>query len=178
MAMNPLYQNKLNDILNGNFSGTEGGRFLADQGLQAARRGMSSQRGSGNVLAELARLGTGYAAQDRGDEIDRLGRLSGQEQTYDLGLRADALGQGRLGLDTELGRGRLSLDRTNSDRDFGLGMLREGNTAQRNAWDYDIGRRGADSSWANSQTNWFNAQSQDRDRRNSYEQSWWDRVNR
>lgn len=107
------------------FANTAGYRFGMNQALQGAQRGMSSQRGSGNVLAALAGVASGYAGQQRGAELDRIGSALGREQGYDLGLRADTLGRDRLGLDTELGRGQLSLgrDRLSLDDRLGSGRL-------------------------------------------------------
>lgn len=177
MAMNPLYQNQLDAILRGNFSGTEGGRFIADQGLQAAQRGMAAQRGSGNVLAELTKLGAGYAAADRGGEIDRLTRLIGQEQQFGLGEEQNRLTGIRDANAFTLGREQNANTRRIGDQNFGVGLYNARNAAQRNAWDYDLGLRRNDSDWLGAQTNWFNAQSQDRARTAGTQQSWWDRLN-
>lgn len=129
------YENRLKGILGGDFSGTEGGKFLADQGMKAAQRQLSASgmAGSGNALVELLKLGTGYAAQDRGNEIDRLTRLIGGEQQYNVGQGANA--------------NAAEANRLTGVRDansFTLGQGQNTNNAFRNIFDYDLGLRGAD----------------------------------
>lgn len=179
--MASVYENQLQQLLTnpGSFQGTPGFGFARDQGLQAASRSAAARgmRGSGNVLAELTKLGTGYAMQDYGSQVDRLGRLTGQDQANELGKGRLALddrlgtgqlnlGRDRLGLDRQLGNDRLSLDRDlgfgglnqrrrEGDQSFGLGMYRAGN-------DYELGREGNANT---AQNNWYNY-SLGRDRNN------------
>jgi hypothetical protein len=107
--------------------------------------------GSGNALAELTKYGTGLAQQDYGNTIDRLGKLQGQEQSYDLGF------------------GQNENTATNNQNQFALGAQRNANDAQKNWWDYDAnqtrnandltvgqGRNAVD--WFNAGTNRSNAQ--------------------
>lgn len=166
------YDNELKRLVTqpGSFRGTPGYQFALNQGQEAINRKMAAggMRGSGNALAALMQHGQGMAATEYGNTVDRLGRLAGQEQQYELGrgqlslgrdrLGLDrelgqgqlSLGRDRLGLDTELGRGRLAQDGLDSERNFGLGMYRASNdftlgsraadTAdQRSAWDYELG---------------------------------------
>ena len=122
--MNSLYGNKLDELIRnpGSFSGTPGYQFARDAGEQAVRRGMSSQRGSGNFLATLMDRGVGMANQNYTDYAKLLGGLSGQEQQYDLGEQGQAN----------------TADRNTND--FTLGGWNARNNAQRDFWNYDLGR--------------------------------------
>jgi hypothetical protein len=167
------YANAISNLVNNpdSFGETAGFKFARDQALQgvdrsAAARGM---RGSGNVLAELVKQGTGMALQGRGDEIDRLGRLEGQEQQYALGVganentatrnandltlgtRAANTADTRTSNDFTLGTEQNANARRGQDLDFGLGMERTNNeydvnmgnldaTKQRDLWNYDINK--------------------------------------
>ena len=115
--MNELYGNQLNKMLTepGGFQGTPGFKFALDSGLEAVGRSNSRMRGSGNALAALTKYGTGLAQQDYGSQMDRLGRLNGQEQQYDLG-------------------------QTRNANDFQLGQAQNATTNQRDFWNYDLGR--------------------------------------
>lgn len=137
MPLNSLYSNKLNDLLSnpGSFSGTPGYQFARDQGLQATERGMSSQRGSGNVLAALLDRGTGMANQNYMDYAGFLGKMQGQEQQYDIGQSTQAN----------------SADRNAND--FNLGMANNQTTNQRDFWNYDLGREQNSNTAANNQNN-------------------------
>lgn len=128
------YQERLRALLDnpGSFTESPGYRFAVDQGLQAAQRSGSRMRGSGNVLAELTRLGAGYASQEYGNQVDRMGRLLGQEQQYDIGQTANAN------------------TATRNANDFTLGTQANANTRRRNDQDYGLGL-------SNNSTNWFNA---------------------
>lgn len=199
MADVAQYQNRLKSILDGNFQGTEGFKFALDQGLGAIQGSNSRMRGSGNVLAALTKYGTGLAMQDRGAEIDRLGRLTGQEQSYDLGQQSATLGRDRLSLDDRLGTGQLAIgneqNRLAGVRDannFTLGTgqnanqaTANANTAQRNTWDYELGtQQNANTRNANDQNfalgsyranNDFTLGSQQNT--NTAQRNWWDNVN-
>lgn len=146
------YQERLRALLDnpGSFTESPGYRFAVDQGLQAAQRSGSRMRGSGNVLAELTRLGSGYASQEYGNQVDRMGRLLGQEQQYDLGTQANANTATRNANDFSLGQTANANNRRRGDQDFGLGMGRLG---------IDRGRLSLDSRSADAtnSTNWFNA---------------------
>lgn len=135
--MNSLYGNKLNDLISnpGSFSGTPGYQFALDQGLQAAQRGMSSQRGSGNYLAALMDRGVGLANQNYTDYAKLLGGLNSQEQQYDLGERSAANVADR------------------NSNDFSLGKLNASNSSQRDWWNYDLGKEQNAITSANNQNN-------------------------
>ena len=136
--MNSLYSSKLDDLISnpGSFSGTPGYQFARDQGLQATERGMSSQRGSGNILAALLDRGTGMANQNYNDYAKLLGGLSGQEQQYDIGLQGQANAADR------------------NDNDFTVGRWGAQNTAQRDFWNYDLGREQNSLNSSNAQNMW------------------------
>lgn len=176
----PAYANDLRRLLDdpSAIAQTPGYKFMLDQGLQGVGRSNSAQRGSGNVLAALMKYGSGLAATERGNEIDRLGRLEGQAGQYDLGAEANrltgvrdanafSLGSTRNANDFALGNraadtadkrvdydysiaGRNSDNTRNAnDQQFGLGMYRAGN-------DLELGHE----SNANTlQNNWWNRQS-------------------
>lgn len=135
MNSNSLYSNKLDELIRtpGSFSGTPGYQFARDEALQAAERGMSSQRGSGNILAELMNRGNNLANSNYTDYAKLLGGLSGQEQQYDIGLQGQAN----------------TADRNFND--FTLGKWGAGNTAQRDFWNYDLGREQNANTAANNQ---------------------------
>ena len=183
MAANvDFYGNELRKYLTdpAAFKGSPGYQFALDQGAQAIQRQNSAQRGSANVLAELMKYGSGLAAQDYGNTVDRLGRLAGQEQQYDLGLRSNETARRGQDFDYSLGTFR-----ANTDRGLGLGQL-AGQNWQRAA-DYDINRRrlGLDASaqgdrnaidWFNARTNRGRAQSDDWWNQDRSTRDWWGTV--
>lgn len=136
--MNRLYENQLNDYLTkpDSFQGSPGFQWAFDQGMRGVQRANSSTRNSGNILAELQRFGTGLASQDYGQMLDRLTKLSGQEQSYDLGQ----------------GQNANAADRNAND--FNLGVFSNNNTAQRDWWNYDLGKEQNAQNAANAQNNW------------------------
>lgn len=174
---NTLYENELRKLLEdpNSFSGTPGYQFTRDQALEATKRSNSRQRGSFNALAALMDRGAGLASTEYGNTVDRLGRLVGQEQQFDLGSEANrltgvrdanalTLGQGRIDLDRELGTraantadtrvgndftlgmGGLDNSRRAADQNFGLGMYRAGN-------DFALG---SEQNANTAQNNWWN----------------------
>ena len=136
--MNDLYGNQLNDLLTnpGSYQGSPGYKFALDQGLQATQRGNSSMRGSGNALAELMKYGTGLAQQDYGNQVDRLGKLQGQEQQFSLGQQQNANSA------------------QNNLFNYNLGQTQNANSAQNNFWNYDLGRESNSNNAAMNQNNW------------------------
>jgi hypothetical protein len=121
-----LYENHLKKLLDdpSSIAQTPGFQFEFDQGQQAVSRGMRGMRGSGNALAALQKFGQGLASTRRGEEIDRLGRLTGQEQQFHLGEGQLDLGNRRLALDDRLGTGQLDLGRGRLALDDRLGSGR------------------------------------------------------
>lgn len=146
------YESRLRAVLDnpGSVEDNAAFRFARDQGLSAAQRSGSRMRGSGNVMAELTKLGTGYAAQGYGDEVDRLGRLLGQEQQFKLGTDQNANAATRNANDFTLGTQANANTRRRGDQDFGLGMGRLGVDRSRLALDDR-------NTSASNATNWFNA---------------------
>lgn len=153
--MESLYANTLRDLLTdpSSFRGTPGFKFALDSGSDAVARkaAAAGMNQSGNMLGELMRFGTGLASQEYGGMLDRLGRLVGQEQQYDLGQEGNRLAGVRDANAFTLGKDRLALDNKQADQTFGLGAARaandftlgqqsNANTAQRNWWDYSLGR--------------------------------------
>ena len=165
------YQNKLKGMLDdpGSFQGTPGFKFALDTGLESVNRAMGAKgfNGSGNLLSELMKYGTGLATQDYGSHIDRLGKLMGEENAYSLGSDRNALEGENINNQFSLGRERNANDRYSTDlnfllgnkrtdNDYGLGMYRAGNdfalgreqnalSGQRDWWNYDLGSREANS---------------------------------
>lgn len=132
--MDNPYQNQLLQLLQnpGSFSGSPGAQYARDQALEGISRSNSRQRGSGNVLAALADRSQGMAMQDYGNQRDFLGRMTGQQQQYDLGAEANRLTGAR-------DANNYSLGSTRNANDLSLGNAQNANTAQRNAWDYSLG---------------------------------------
>lgn len=138
--MDSTYSNLLKKYTTqpGSYTGSPGFQFALDQGLNGvnAKLAAGGMNGSGNQLAELTRYGTGLAMQDYGSTLDRLGKMTGQEQAYDLGSTKNA-------------------------NDFALGMGRNANDAQQNEWNYDLGlgqnANTADRNQNDYAVNWMNA---------------------
>ena len=168
MAMNNLYGNQLNDMLtgaNGGYQGTPGFKFAQQMGEQGVNRAMSKQRGSGNALAALSKYNTGLASQDYGTQMDRLGRLQGQEQQYDIGnqqaenTRVGNANQFSLGQTqnentrtNNLNQYELGSRRADQDFQLGQGQLARGN--QSDYWNYDLGRERNANDAAQQRNNW------------------------
>lgn len=163
MADTGYYQARLKSLLDdpSSFAKSPGYQFAVDESLNAAKRSGSAMRGSGNVLAELARRGAGLASQEYGAQVDRMGRLLGQEQQYDLGQGQNRNAATRNANDFSLGTMVADNARRRNEQDFGIGMGQlAGQNWQRGA-DYDLGRRRIDieerAQDASSGVNWFNA---------------------
>ena len=171
-----FYENKLQGLLNdpGSFQATPGYQFALGQATDAANRGLNARGmgGSGNALAELTKLGAGYASQEYGNQVDRLGRLTGQQQQYDLGKEQNAnqfsLGSTRNANDFALGGQRNSNDYNlgmyRASNDFGLGSERNAIDAQANRWNalhqnrqFDLGQQRNAIDWFGAGTNQQNA---------------------
>lgn len=114
-------------------------QFARDQGLEATSRSNSAMRGSGNALAALARYGSGLATQGYNARVDSLGRIAGQDQQYDLGLRSDANTRTRNANDFTLATDRNAIDRTRAANDFTIAGDRNANDRENNLFNYDIG---------------------------------------
>lgn len=137
-----FYEDQLKGLLGnpGSFQGTPGFQFARDQGLEAANRQFAARGtgASGNALAELTRLGTGYAMQDYGNQVDRLGRLTGQQQQYDLGVsgQKNQYDLGLRGIDSQntANANNYNLGLYRASNDYTLGSERNALDAQSNWW--------------------------------------------
>lgn len=151
------YEDRLKGLIDqpGSYQATPGFTFARDQGLEAINRNNSATRGSGNVLAELTKYATGLASQDYGNTRDFLGRMTGQDQQFQLGTEQNRL----AGEQNDLTRQRDIWSNENTQRgqgmDFGLGMLRE-----TNGNDYNRARLALEdrNSGQDTALNWFRAQ--------------------
>jgi len=89
-AQNP-YEKRLQELVNNpnSISDSNAYKFRFNQGQQALERGAAAKGmlGSGNTLAALAQYGQGMASDEYGNEVSRLGALSGQRDSYNLGLK-------------------------------------------------------------------------------------------
>ena len=135
------YKSQLDSLLTNpsSFSGTPGFQFALDQGLNAVQRSNSAGRNSGNALAALANYGQGLATQDYGNQVDRLGRLSGQQDQFNLGTEQNRLsGENNIN-QFNLGGERNFNDAQNNANQFSLGQQQNFNTATRNANDFTLG---------------------------------------
>ena len=136
------YRGQLDNLLTnpGSFSGTPGFQFALDQGMQGVQRSNSAGRNSGNALAALAKYGTDLAQQDYGNQVDRLGRLSGQQDQFNLGTEQNRLtGENNIN-NFNLGGQRNVNDANNNEKQFALGIGRNANDATRNANDFSLGQ--------------------------------------
>lgn len=141
MANVDLYQNKLRGLLEdpSSFQKTPGFQFALETGSDAINRSNSRMRGSGNALAALTQYGTGLASQEYGAQLDRLGKLTGQEQQYDLGQVRNA---------NDLTMAHINATNTANNNIMGheaamganaVAATSAANAAQRNRWDYELG---------------------------------------
>jgi hypothetical protein len=141
MANVALYQNKLNSLLQdpSSIKQDPSYQFGLDQALQAVQRSNSRQRGSGNALLDLVKMGEGYAASRYGENVDRLGRLMGQEQQYGLGQEQNRLTGVRDANSYDLGLRADTLGNKRADNDFTLGSEQNRLTGQRDANNFTLG---------------------------------------
>lgn len=164
-----FYDNKLRALLAdpSSIKADPSYQFGLDSALQAVNRSNSRQRGSGNALVDLLKTGEGYAASRYGENVDRLGRLSGQEMQGELGTRAanNADEMTRLtGLrdagSLELGREGNRLTGVRDDHAFDLGQRADALGNFRAVNDLDLGREGLATS---RERNWWDhSDAQDR----------------
>lgn len=98
------------------FVASPGYDFARSQGLEAAQRAANVNAGAngGNILAELTRLGTGYANQEYGNWLNRLQGLAGMGMGANAqAAQGRAAGYGTLG-GLAVGRGRDLVGATNT----------------------------------------------------------------
>lgn len=152
-----FYGNQLKNLISnpGSFQGSPGYQFALNQALGAVNAQNSQIRGSGNALAALADRAGGMAMQDYGNQVDRLGRLAGQEQGYDLGLAgANNTAQSNAN-QYSLGQAANQNNATRNANDLTLGLGQNANVAQRNQFDYTLGL-GQNANTANRNNNDYN----------------------
>lgn len=164
--------NRLRDLIDNpdSFTGSPGFTFARDQGLQAANRAMSRTRGSGNALAELTRLGTGYAAQDYGNEFERLAGVVRDENQMALGTEANRINATRASNDFTLGSQANANTRRRGDQDYGLGLYRAGN-------DFTLGSQQNQNAARRTDLDFWNSREDQAARRRREALDWWDRYN-
>ena len=189
MANVQPYSNRLQSYLTdpNSYTGSPGFQFALDQGTQAINRNNSATRGSGNVLAELMRYGTGLAQQDRGNEIGRLQSALGGEQQYDLGQGQNANQSAGIANQFTLGTQQNDNTRRANDQGYGVNLFRANTDAQqgagqlasqnwRDAATYDLGLRGARTNQFNARTNRGRAQSEDYYAGDTSRRNWWNQI--
>ena len=159
--MDDFYANKLKGYLTdpNSFQSSPGFQFALNTGLdgvsrQLAAKGMSD---SGNALAELTKYGTGLASQEYGNTLDRLGKFSGQEQQYDLGLGQNANTATRNANEYDLGLQQNANTNQNNYWNYDLGLGRNANEASRNQNDFNLGVGRNQVDFMNAGTNRYNA---------------------
>lgn len=137
-----IAQSKLNQYLTdpSSFTADPGYQFALNEGLRATERSNSRQRGSGNALAALAGYASGMASQQYGNAVDRLGRIAGQDQQFQLGQGQLQNQAARNANDFTLGMGQNQNQAQRNMFDYSLGSQQNQNTATRNLFDYSLGR--------------------------------------
>jgi len=83
------YEQRLQELMSNPdaIANTNAYRFRFNEGQQALERSAAAKGmlRSGNTLAALANYGQGAASQEYGNEVSRLGALTGQQNQYNLG---------------------------------------------------------------------------------------------
>ena len=83
------YEQRLQELMSNpdSIANTNAYRFRFNEGQQALERSAAAKGmlRSGNTLAALANYGQGAASQEYGNEVSRLGALTGQQNQYNLG---------------------------------------------------------------------------------------------
>lgn len=163
--MENFFKSKLQGMLSdpSAFSGTPGFQFALNTGLDSVNRKLAAggMSNSGNALAELTKYGTGLAMQDYGNQIDRLGRLSGQEDQFGLGTQQNANTAQNNAWNFGLGQQRNANDAQNNWWNYSLGKEQNANAAANNQNNFNLGLGQNAVNWQNANTNRGNAQSQD-----------------
>jgi len=107
------YEARLQALINdpNSISDSNAYKFRFNQGQQALERSAAAKGmlGSGNTLAALAQYGQGMASDEYGNEVGRLGALSGQRDSYNLGLKGLANSEFGLRSGVDQSRGALAL---------------------------------------------------------------------
>ena len=115
------YERRLQELVNNpnSISDSNAYKFRFNQGQQALERGAAAKGmlGSGNTLAALAQYGQGMASDEYGNEVSRLGALSGQRDSYNLGLKGLANSEYGLRSGSNQNRGALALSALSTAND-------------------------------------------------------------
>ena len=115
------YEQRLQQLVNdpNSISDSNAYKFRFNQGQQALERSAAAKgmRGSGNTLAALAQYGQGMASDEYGSEVGRLGTLSGQRDTYNLGLKGLANSEYGMRAGADQNRGALALSALSTAND-------------------------------------------------------------
>jgi hypothetical protein len=117
------YEQRLQQLVNdpNSISDSNAYKFRFNQGQQALERGAAAKGmlNSGNTLAALAQYGQGMASDEYGNEVSRLGALSGQRDSYNLGLKGLANSEYGMRSSADQGRAGIALSAltsANNDR--------------------------------------------------------------
>ena len=115
------YEKRLQELVSdpNSISDSNAYKFRFNQGQQALERGAAAKGmlGSGNTLAALAQYGQGMASDEYGNEVSRLGALSGQRDSYNLGLKGLANSEYGLRSGSNQNRGALALSALSTAND-------------------------------------------------------------
>jgi hypothetical protein len=115
------YEQRLQQLVNdpNSISDSNAYKFRFNQGQQALERGAAAKGmlGSGNTLAALAQYGQGMASDEYGNEVSRLGALSGQRDSYNLGLKGLANSEYGMRAGVDQNRGALALSALSTAND-------------------------------------------------------------
>jgi hypothetical protein len=115
------YEQRLQQLVNdpNSISDSNAYKFRFNQGQQALERSAAAKGmlGSGNTLAALAQYGQGMASDEYGAEVGRLGALSGQRDTYNLGLKGLANSEYGMRAGADQNRGALALSALSTAND-------------------------------------------------------------
>lgn len=115
------YEQRLQQLVNdpNSISDSNAYKFRFNQGQQALERGAAAKGmlNSGNTLAALAQYGQGMASDEYGNEVGRLGALSGQRDTYNLGLKSLANSEYGMRAGVDQNRGALALSALSTAND-------------------------------------------------------------
>ena len=115
------YEQRLQQLVNdpNSISDSNAYKFRFNQGQQALERGAAAKGmlNSGNTLAALAQYGQGMASDEYGNEVSRLGALSGQRDSYNLGLKGLANSEYGMRAGVDQNRGALALSALSTAND-------------------------------------------------------------
>lgn len=146
----PERKNRLAEMLDNpnSFQGTPGFQFGLNKGLEGINRRLSAMglNNSGKQLEDLTEFATGYAMQDYGNHLDRLGRLDAQDKDFALGAYGAAN-------QYDLGRESNANSRFGTAANYDLGIRRDSLDRDR----FGLQEDESDLNWYNAQTNRGNA---------------------